>query len=133
MNIVKWPTYPEKFIRHVVKIIATFRLLRNDIIYIVASGVKHNSLAVYLRSRYIPENFNCLTRGRTLGCTGIILLDQNPGDNPPPGENLIRRELCPVKCVPSRFPPLLGTLSGATFTLSVSRLHMIINIKNLTV
>jgi len=36
----------------------------------------------------------------------------------PPGENL-------VKCVFSRFPLLLSTLSGATFTLSVSCLHII--------
>jgi len=43
-----------------------------------------------------------------------------PLDNcaPPPGENL-------VKCVPSRFPLLLSTLSGATFALSVSRSHII--------
>ena len=50
------------------------------------------------------------------------------GDNPspleintrryPPGENL-------VNCVHSRFPLLLNTLSGATFALSVSRLHII--------
>jgi len=36
----------------------------------------------------------------------------------PPGDNL-------VNCVPSRFPLLLKTLSGATFALSVSRLHII--------
>jgi len=50
------------------------------------------------------------------------------GANPDPARGAYRDNHPPVNtwsCVPSRFPLLLSTLSGATFTLSVSRLHII--------